>query len=340
MEVVNMLSIIIPMYNRADLVGETLDSVLTQTYQDWECIVVDDGSTDNSLQVVQEYCNRDQRIRLMSRPVEREKGVSTCRNIGVENTTSEYVYFLDSDDLLSPEFSQTIIEAIKNYPEAEYAAFQFDAFLESPSKPTYRSRKFNPAKGTLFEQIMINHVQSNTQTYLWKRSLLECVPMMWREGFRYACDDLDFTKRIICTASNGIWFDIPCLIHVRHSNTNSIAGNYKKNISRKIKILLFFENESYQICAERGLMTDTIHKGFLRSLLRIQLIDAVLFHAQKDQYQYYDFLKNIATNNLYDRMICVSSRLIITLTSLLYLCGNICCCLPVIGKQFIRAKTK
>jgi glycosyltransferase involved in cell wall biosynthesis len=93
------------MCNRADLVSKTLDSVLAQTYQDWECIVVDDGSTDNSLQIVQEYCSCDQRIRFMSRPEEREKGAPTCRNISVENTTGEYAYFPDSDDLLSHEFS-------------------------------------------------------------------------------------------------------------------------------------------------------------------------------------------------------------------------------------------
>jgi glycosyltransferase involved in cell wall biosynthesis len=335
-----MLSIIIPMYNRADLVGETLDSVLAQTYQDWECIVVDDGSTDKSLQVVQEYCNRDKRIRLMSRPVERENGAPTCRNIGVENTTSEYVYFLDSDDLLSPEFSQTIIEAIENYPEAEYAAFQFDAFWESPSKPTYRSRKFNPTKGTLFEQIMMNHVQSNTQTYLWKRSLLKRTTMLWREGFRAHCDDSDFAKRTICIASNGVWLDIPCLIHVRHGNTDSISGNDRKNTSKKIQVWLFHENESYQNCKKRELMTDTIHKGLLRCLLRMQLIDAVLFHAQKDQYQYYKFMKNIATPRLYDKLTCILSRLIITLTSPLFLCGMVCCYLPVIGKQFVQAKRK
>jgi hypothetical protein len=187
---------------------------------------------------------------------------------------------------------------------------------------------------------MMNHVQSNTQTYLWKRSLLERVPMMWREGHKNACDDIDFAKRTVCVTSNGVWLDIPFLIHVRHSNTDSLVGNDKKNVSRKIKVLLFAENESYQICKARGLMTKTIRRGLLRSLLRMQLIDAVLFHAQKDQFQYYDFLKKIATNHLYDRTICILSRLIITLTPPLYLCGNICCRLPIIGKQFIRAKTK
>jgi glycosyltransferase involved in cell wall biosynthesis len=276
----------------------------------------------------------------MRRPAEREKGAPTCRNIGVENTTGEYVYFLDSDDLLSSEFSQTIIESIKNYPEAEYAAFQFDAFLESPLKPTYRSKKFNPANGTLFEQIMMYHVQPCTQTFLWKRSLLERVTMKWREGFHAHCDDMDFVKRMICIASKGVWLDIPCLIHMRRSNADSIIGNAKKNISIKIKNHLFQENESYQICKDRGLMTNIIHKGILYSTLRQQLVDTVLFHITKDQHQYYDFLKNIAVSCLYDRLICFLSRSIITFTTPLYICGNICCCLPVIGKQFVRAKTK
>jgi glycosyltransferase involved in cell wall biosynthesis len=330
------------MYNRADLVGETLDSVLAQTNQDWECIVVDDGSTDNSLEVVQKYCNRDSRIRLMNRPEEREKGAPACRNIGVENTTGEYVYFLDSDDLISSEFLQTIIEALKDYPDVEYAIFRYDTFLESPEKPIFCSKKFNPAKGTLFEQIMMNHVASSTQTYLWNRSLLNRIPMLWREGYHLHCDDLDFTRRAVCFSSKGVWLDIPCLIHIRLSNTNSITGNAKKDINRKIKELLFTANVSYQTCEEKGLMTDTIHKGFLRTLLRSQLVDAVLFHAPKYQYryQYYTFITNIATSRLYDKLTCILSRLIITLKPTLFLCGMVCCYLPIIGKQFVRAKRK
>lgn len=93
------VSIIIPTFNRATLIGETLDSVLAQTYPHWECIVVDDGSTDGTQEVVQQYVEKDNRFRFYQRYRE-PKGAPTCRNIGLDNASGEYVMFLDSDDLL------------------------------------------------------------------------------------------------------------------------------------------------------------------------------------------------------------------------------------------------
>lgn len=95
-----LVSIIIPAYNRADLIGETLDSVLAQTYPHWECIVVDDHSTDNTWEIVEGYCQRDSRIKLFRRPEDRPKGANACRNYGVELSSGEYLNFLDSDDLI------------------------------------------------------------------------------------------------------------------------------------------------------------------------------------------------------------------------------------------------
>ncbi|MNE24668.1 UDP-Glc:alpha-D-GlcNAc-diphosphoundecaprenol beta-1,3-glucosyltransferase WfgD [compost metagenome] len=93
-----LVSIIIPTYNRADLIGETLDSVLAQTYTNWECIIVDDGSTDNSEFVISKYVELDSRFKFYNRPVERPKGANACRNHGFEMSEGEYVMFLDSDD--------------------------------------------------------------------------------------------------------------------------------------------------------------------------------------------------------------------------------------------------
>ncbi|MEL1240143.1 glycosyltransferase family 2 protein [Flavobacterium flavipallidum] len=95
-----LVSIIIPTYNRADLIGETLDSVLAQTYQNWECIIVDDGSTDNSKHVIGEYLEKDGRFQYHNRPLERPKGANTCRNYGFKVSKGEYVIYLDSDDVL------------------------------------------------------------------------------------------------------------------------------------------------------------------------------------------------------------------------------------------------
>jgi glycosyltransferase involved in cell wall biosynthesis len=96
-----LVSIIIPTYNRANIISETLDSVLEQTYQNWECIVVDDGSTDDTLEIIINFIKLDNRFQFYNRPESKLKGPSSCRNYGIDNSKGEYIIFLDSDDLFS-----------------------------------------------------------------------------------------------------------------------------------------------------------------------------------------------------------------------------------------------
>ena len=77
-----LISIIIPTYNRAQIIGETLDSLIAQTYANWECIAVDDGSTDNTDEVLVAYCNKDTRFQYHHRPKDKLKGPNSCRNYG------------------------------------------------------------------------------------------------------------------------------------------------------------------------------------------------------------------------------------------------------------------
>lgn len=95
-----LVSIIIPTYNRAHLIGETLDSILAQTYTNWECIVVDDGSSDNTDKLMVTYCKKDKRFQYHYRTEDRPKGANACRNYGFEMCAGDYLIFLDSDDLL------------------------------------------------------------------------------------------------------------------------------------------------------------------------------------------------------------------------------------------------
>ncbi len=96
-----MLSIIIPTYNRAHLISETLESIQAQTYQDWECLVVDDFSTDNTEELIHQYSFRDNRIKYLKN--ERKKGAQGARNTGVLKSKGVYVSFFDSDDTMFPE---------------------------------------------------------------------------------------------------------------------------------------------------------------------------------------------------------------------------------------------
>jgi len=94
-----LVSIIIPAFNRAHLIASTLESVMAQSYQNWECIIVDDGSSDKTKEIVNKFIEKDKRFHLYDRPSNRLKGANACRNLGLEKSKGEYVMFLDSDDI-------------------------------------------------------------------------------------------------------------------------------------------------------------------------------------------------------------------------------------------------
>lgn len=110
-----LVSIVIPTYNRAHLIGETLDSVLAQTYTHWECIIVDDGSSDNTDEVVGEYLKKDPRFKYYHRPDTHLPGGNGARNYGFLQSKGEYIQWFDSDDLMHPlKIEIKIGEILKN----------------------------------------------------------------------------------------------------------------------------------------------------------------------------------------------------------------------------------
>lgn len=124
------VSIITPLYNRIDLVGQTLDSLRKQTYENWEVIVVDDGSTDGSYEYVQSVGHQEPRIKIFKRHRE-PKGASTCRNIGIEKSSGRYIIFLDSDDLLAPHCLQQRVQAFHEHQQYEFLVFPVQYFVNT-----------------------------------------------------------------------------------------------------------------------------------------------------------------------------------------------------------------
>ena len=124
-------SIIVPLYNKAPYVKKALDSIVSQTFTDWECIIVDDGSTDNSAAICEEYLknkfetlNLKLEIRILRQP---NSGVAKARNVGVENSSAPFVCFLDADDWWEPEFLMTMAEAIEKCPDAGIYGVNYDS---------------------------------------------------------------------------------------------------------------------------------------------------------------------------------------------------------------------
>src|SRR5690606_10850342 len=105
-----LVSIIIPTFNREHLIGETLDSVLAQTYANWECIVVDDGSTDGTEDLLHGFIVNDTRFQYHKRTNNHLPGGNGARNYGFEKSKGEYVQWFDDDDVMLPEFISSKLE--------------------------------------------------------------------------------------------------------------------------------------------------------------------------------------------------------------------------------------
>lgn len=113
-------SIIVPLYNKAPYVKKALDSIVSQSFKDWECIIVDDGSIDGSVAICDDFINSltpsfINSLRLIRQP---NSGVAKARNVGVENSSAPFVCFLDADDWWEPTFLEEMDKIISEYPDA------------------------------------------------------------------------------------------------------------------------------------------------------------------------------------------------------------------------------
>ena len=105
------ISIIVPVYNVSKYLKRSLDSLINQTLKDLEIIIVNDGSTDNSLDICQEYASLDNRIKVISKE---NGGLSSARNYGLRYVTSDYVAFIDSDDYVALDMFETMYGELQN----------------------------------------------------------------------------------------------------------------------------------------------------------------------------------------------------------------------------------
>ena len=105
-----LISVIIPVYNAAKFINQTLDSILEQTYPYWEAVLVNDGSTDNSLEIIKNYAAKDKRFKIIDKKNER---VAAARNDGLKKASGQYITFLDADDMWYPQFLEFMLQALQ-----------------------------------------------------------------------------------------------------------------------------------------------------------------------------------------------------------------------------------
>lgn len=126
----SVVSVIVPVYNCAKTIGETINSVMSQTYPKWELICVDDGSIDDSVSIIQDYVRKDGRIHFIQRN-RMPKGGSVCRNIGAYMASGKYLIFLDGDDLLVNTCIEKRLEEMEK-TEADFLVFPMASFKDNP----------------------------------------------------------------------------------------------------------------------------------------------------------------------------------------------------------------
>ena len=117
-----VFSIILATYNRSHLLPRAIKSVLSQSFGNFELLIINDGSTDNTNQVVQSY--DDKRIRYMIK--EKNKGALNTWNLGLDNANGKYIYFFADDDELTPDALELIIQQVDNFPRQKVKIFYFD----------------------------------------------------------------------------------------------------------------------------------------------------------------------------------------------------------------------
>lgn len=122
-----MLSIVVPVYNKEKYIGKCIESILAQTYTDFELIIVDDASTDGSVGICERFASSDERIKIIS--ISKNAGVSAARNMGIDAASGEYIGFVDADDIICPEMYSILIEkATENNADIVMCNLQYISF--------------------------------------------------------------------------------------------------------------------------------------------------------------------------------------------------------------------
>jgi glycosyltransferase involved in cell wall biosynthesis len=218
-----LVSIIIPTYNRAHLIGETLDSVLAQTYPNWECIIVDDGSIDNTAEVVNNYIQKDNRFQLHYRPADRLPGGNASRNYGFEVSKGEYVNWFDDDDIMHPDKLNIQVENLENsdynFSVCQTLVFEntFENIIGLRHKKIYSIFSF--------EDYLTDKIVWMTPSAIWRKDFLLTFEYLFDEELR-AAQEWEFHCRVLFVCRDYHYIYEP-LVYIRKHN-ESISYNKNK----------------------------------------------------------------------------------------------------------------
>ena len=209
-----MISVVIPVYNGENVIRRSMDNVIKQTFGDWELIVVNDGSTDTTSEILSEYCDRA-RIRIITKP---NGGVSSARNAGINVAKGEYITFIDADDIIE----ETYLEQLSKGIEYDFTVTGF-CYNETPQIPGIR---VSQAKNRdIVSENISEYLQTDNFCFPWARmfrlSIIKKNNIRFDEKLRFGEDHV-FNWTYLCYI-NSILIDNSTLYH-KMSEDNSGVG--------------------------------------------------------------------------------------------------------------------
>jgi glycosyltransferase involved in cell wall biosynthesis len=232
----SLISIIIPTFNRAHLIGETLDSVIAQTYTNWECIVVDDGSNDYTCELLRFYSKKDSRIQYYQRPKDRPKGANACRNFGFELSKGEYIHWFDSDDLMTRDNLQEKVSYLTNNEQVDFCISKAVKFEGNGRERKFIYSNLNlTVESSLYEDYITGKISILNVTPLWRRKIFESDELYDETLYQY--QDLDLYSRIIFK-NNRMGIINKELIYIRRFNESISTknGDFDLKINSFLKV--------------------------------------------------------------------------------------------------------
>ena len=254
------VSIIVPAYNNGEYIGEALDSVIAQTYPYWECIVVDDGSTDNTREIVAEYCQKESRITYL---YQENSGPSVARNNGIEHTSGEFILPLDSDDKIADTYLEKAVNHFLQHPETTLVYCKTELFGAESGE--YILPKYDYAN-IIYQNCIVCTAMYKRSDYLnttgYNPNMIHgledwdfWISLLSPESIVYRLDELLFYYRIKDSSRNMTCTQhhlnkMICQIIVQHDNKynlNELFSEYLELIEQKAELEKIRRSKSYRL---------------------------------------------------------------------------------------------
>ena len=274
------ISVIVPVYNVEQYLPQCLDSIINQTFKDIEIICINDGSTDNSGKILEQYAQKDDRIKVIH---QENKGISMVRNIGVEATTGEWISFIDSDDYIDKDFYKTLLSAAQK-SGADVVQCGYNIFDDKTKKTCFTT----PVIASNFQDVIQNFNRGYVWNKIWKSDLikhnsLKFYPGIYIEDILFSVEAANFIKKFQIIEYIGNFY---------RCNPNSICRSSKNE--EKIKEDIYFVCSKIIRLLEKQNRTDS-DIAIVSNFLIENLIKPKYVQEKKDFKKYEELFPN---NNL------------------------------------------